>query len=241
MNDIKQRAERAQKEIYDLWAKTKKDFGTAGMQALVRQYIETEFTRDIPSSPHIAGPKERELVEYMVTLAHEHPDAGESMRRLGKLVTLLNQTKAELTAEPALGDIEIPLRLILDDAVRWDVKESDGAHWEYPESELQAILDALVPKAAGYMKRLFSELKAATPQPEAWTPCAERLPEPSPTAVLLAIFGQVKYGYRYEYRVRDAKEWAWKVGEIIYMGESRKAVTHWRPLPASPPSPEGWE
>lgn len=49
MNDVKQRAERAQKEIYDLWAKTKKDFGTAGMQALVRQYIETEILREIPS------------------------------------------------------------------------------------------------------------------------------------------------------------------------------------------------
>jgi hypothetical protein len=70
-----------------------------------------------------------------------------------------------------------------------------------------------------------------------WISCAERLPEVSPTPVLVVIYGQVKTAYRYEYyKSEDVKDWAWQVERMTYMGIARSRVTHWQPLPAPPAS-----
>jgi hypothetical protein len=49
-----------------------------------------------------------------------------------------------------MTDMTERARDLLENILRNDVKESDGAHWEYPESELQALLEALTPKVVAF-------------------------------------------------------------------------------------------
>jgi hypothetical protein len=49
-----------------------------------------------------------------------------------------------------MTDMTARARELLENILRNDVKESDGAHWEYPESELQALLEALTPKVVAF-------------------------------------------------------------------------------------------
>ncbi len=53
-----------------------------------------------------------------------------------------------LIPDPTLYAPSDEIRAALEDVLRNDVKEIDGAHWEYPENELQSLLNALTPKVA---------------------------------------------------------------------------------------------
>lgn len=87
--------------------------------------------------------------------------------------------------------------------------------------------------------------KAATPQPAAWTPCAERLPEavfgpkgeaPHLSEDVLVYFegGDCQYEVaNYDYEIK-----LWTLPGHAF-NHPDCDPTHWRPLPASPPSPGG--
>jgi hypothetical protein len=67
--------------------------------------------------------------------------------------------RPEEAVSPTLAASHIPVEetlAVLEDVLRNDVKESDGAHWEYPESKLQALLDALTPKVSNFLAKHIS-------------------------------------------------------------------------------------